>query len=83
MTALATIIDTDSLLESVAAAVVAGVGVVIAFSLAVHGAVRLAEARRGGGSMTAGAAAVLTTVALAACAAAITAGIVIMVADRT
>jgi hypothetical protein len=80
---VATIVDTEALVESAAAAVLAGVGIAIAFSLAVYGAVRFAEARRGGGSLAAGAAAVLTIAALACCAAAITAGIVILVAERS
>jgi uncharacterized membrane protein YjjP (DUF1212 family) len=83
MPLLARIIDTDALLESVGAALVAGVGVALAFSLAIHGTVRFVEARRGGGSATAGAAAVLTIVALSACGAAIVAGLVILIADRT
>jgi len=80
---VATIVDTEALVESAAAAVLAGVGIAIAFSLAVYGAVRFAEARRGGGSLAAGAAAVLTIADLACCAAAITAGIVILVAERS
>jgi len=79
----ATIVDTEALVESVVAALVAGVGIAIAFSLAVYGAVRFAEARRGEGSLAAGAAAALTIAALACCAAAITAGIVALVVERS
>jgi hypothetical protein len=72
---LATIVDTDALLETVAVAVVAGVGIAIVFSFAIYGFARFVDARREDASLTAGAAATLAIVALAACAAAITLGI--------
>jgi hypothetical protein len=78
MDVLATIVDSDALLETVAVSLVAGVGIAIAFSLAIYGAARFAEARRAGASLAAGAAGILAVVALAVCAAAITAGILVM-----
>lgn len=78
MVILASIVDWDALLETVGASLVGGVGIAIAFSLAIYGAARFADARRAGASPAAGAAALLTVVALAVCAAAITAGILVM-----
>jgi hypothetical protein len=75
---LATVVDTDALLEAVAAAVVGGVGIAIAFSLGILGAVRWAEARRDGRSGAAGAAASLAVVALAASLGVVVTGIVLM-----
>jgi hypothetical protein len=78
MGVFATIVDWEALLETVAAALVAGVGIAIAFSLAIYGVARFAEARRAGQSLAAGAAALLTVVALVVCVGAITIGIVVM-----
>jgi len=82
MRALVSLVDMDALVESVAAAVVAGVGVIVAFSLAVYGAARFADERRTGASGSATFAAAVTLVALAACAIAVGVGIVIIVSDR-
>jgi hypothetical protein len=71
----ATIVDSEALLETVAASLVAGVGIAIVFSLAIYGAARFAEARRADAPLAAGAAGLLAAVSLLACAAAITAGI--------
>ena len=76
------LVDTEALVESVIAAAAAGLGVIVAFSLAVYGAARFADERRTGASGSATFAGGLTAVALAACAIAIVAGIVIIVADR-
>lgn len=78
MTGLATIVDTEALLKTVAASVAAGVGIAIAFSLTIYGAVRFADARRADAPLAAGVAAVLAVVAFAVCAAAITVGILVM-----
>ena len=78
---VATIVDTEALLDTVAVAVVAGVGITIVFSFAIYGATRLAEARRVGASLATTAAAGLMVVALLTCVAAITAGIVIIASD--
>jgi hypothetical protein len=78
---LATIVDTEALLDTVAVAVVAGVGITIVFSFAIYGATRFAEARRVGASLATSAAAGLMVVALVTCMAAITAGLVIIASD--
>jgi len=78
MGVFATIVDWEALLETVVAALVAGVGIAIAFSLAIYGVARFAEARRAGASLAAGAAALLAVVALVVCMGAITIGVVVM-----
>jgi hypothetical protein len=78
---VATIVDTEALLDTVAVAVVAGVGITIVFSFAIYGATRFAEARRVGASLATNAAAGLMVVALLTCVAAITAGVVIIASD--
>jgi hypothetical protein len=80
MVPLGSVVDWEALLETVAASVVAGLGIVIAFSIAIYGAARFAEGRRVGAGVEAGAAAVLTVVALLACVGAVVAGIVVMTA---
>jgi hypothetical protein len=82
MSVLASIVDWSALLETVVASVVAGVGIAIAFSIAIYGAARFTEARRAGASLAAGAGATLTVVAVLTCLAAITAGILVMISDR-
>jgi hypothetical protein len=71
-------VDWEALAETVAASVVAGVGIAIAFSLAIYGATRVAEARRVRASLATVAAAALTVVALGTCLAAIAGGILAM-----
>jgi hypothetical protein len=78
MISVATIVDWETLAETVAAAFVAGVGVAIAFSLAIYGAVRFSEARRADAALAAGAAGTLAVLAFAACVAAIAVGILVM-----
>ncbi len=75
---LATVVDTEALLKTVAAAFVAGVGVTMIFSLAILGATRFAELSRDGRPVAAASSGALTIVALAAAAAAVTFGIVVM-----
>jgi len=75
----ATIVDTKALAETVAAALVAGVGITIVFSLAILGASLFGEARRDGRGGAAVAAAGLALAALGACGAAIVVGIVVMI----
>ncbi len=81
--AIASLVDTDGLIESAVAALVAGAGLTIAFSLAVYGVSRFADARRGGPSIAGGAAVVIAALGLLASAAAIVAGLVIMLSDRS
>ena len=75
---LGSIVDGEALLDTVAGSLVAGVGVTVAFSLAILGAALFGEARRDGRSLVAAGAGGLAVVALAGCAAAIVFGIVIM-----
>jgi hypothetical protein len=75
---LATVVDTGALLKTIAAAFVAGVGITLAFSLAILGATRFVELRRDGRSAEAGAFALLGAVALVACIVAIVFGMVVM-----
>jgi hypothetical protein len=76
---LGSIVDSRALLETVAISLVAGVGIAIAFSLAIYGTARFAEARRTDAPVAAGAAAVLAVVALLTCVAGIVGGILAMV----
>jgi hypothetical protein len=76
---LGSIVDTDALLQTVAAAIATGVGVTIVFSFAIYGAARFTEARRDARPLAAGISALFTMVALAAFGAAIAFGIVVMI----
>ncbi|MGH2992403.1 MAG: hypothetical protein ACRDL1_02575 [Solirubrobacterales bacterium] len=75
---LGSIVDWEALVETVGAALVAGVGIAIAFSFAIYGVARFAEARRAGAPLAAGVSAALAAVALIVCAGAITFGVVVM-----
>lgn len=75
---LATVVDGRALLETVIASLVAGVGVTVAFSLAILGAALFGDARRDGREVAAVGAAGLTVLALGVCGAAIAFGIVVM-----
>jgi hypothetical protein len=75
---LATVVDTDALLKTVIAALVAGVGVTLVFSVAILGAARFADLSRDGRMASAIAFGVLALVALAAAATAVTIGIIVM-----
>ena len=75
---LATVVDTGSLLKTVAAAFVAGVGVTLIYSLAILGAARSAELSRDGRPLAAASFGALAVVALAAATAAVTIGIIVM-----
>ena len=75
---LATVVDTQALLKTVAAAFVAGVGVTLIFSLAILGAARVAALNRDRRPVAATAFGALAIVALAAAAAAVTIGIIVM-----
>jgi hypothetical protein len=78
MIVLGTVVDTDALLETVAASLIAGVGITIVFSLAILGAARWAEARRDGRTLAASAAGTLAVIALAASLSAVVVGILVM-----
>ncbi|HEX5990908.1 MAG TPA: hypothetical protein VFY75_11930 [Solirubrobacterales bacterium] len=75
---IATIVHTDELLQTVAAASVTGIGVTFLFSLGIWGAGQFAELSRGERPVAATAAAVVGTLAFAAVAAAVIIGIVVM-----
>jgi uncharacterized membrane protein YidH (DUF202 family) len=75
---LASVVDTDALLQTVLASLVAGVGITIAFSIAIWGAVRAAEARRDERPVAAGGGVLILVGALALCAAAVALGVVAM-----
>jgi hypothetical protein len=75
---LATVVDTQALLKTIAAALIAGAGVTLIFSLAILGAARFADMSRDGRPAAAAAFGALALVALAAAAAAITIGIIVM-----
>jgi hypothetical protein len=75
---VATIVETEELLQTVLASVVAGVGVTVVFSVAIWGVARFADLSRDERPLAAGAAATLAGVALTATLAAIVFGIVVM-----
>jgi hypothetical protein len=75
---IATVIDWAALRDVVVASLAAGVGVTVAFSLAILGLTRLADMRRDGRVVEAWAYAGLATVGLAVCAAAVVFGILLM-----
>jgi hypothetical protein len=75
---LATVVDTEALLRTIAAAFVAGVGVTFIFSLAIVGAARFADMSRDGRPVAAVAFGIMGVIALAVAAAAVTIGIIVM-----
>lgn len=85
MSAMATlagsIVDTDALLQTIAAALIAGVGVALTFSLAILGATGFAEASRDRRRGSAAAFAVVGLAGFLATVAAIVAAIIVMTAE--
>ncbi len=77
---LATVVDTEALWQTVAAALVAGAGTTLLFSVAILGAARSGEASRDGRPIEAAGFAVLAVLGLLATAAAIVIGVVVMTA---
>lgn len=75
---LATVIDTQALLDTVVAALVTGIGVTVIFSLAILASARFGEMSRDGRTGAAVAYWVAAAVAGVAFAAAITIGIIVM-----
>jgi len=75
---IATIVHTDELLHTIAAASIAGIGVTFLFSLGIWGAGQFTELSRDGRSMLATAAAVVGVLAFAAVTAAVVIGIIVM-----
>jgi hypothetical protein len=78
VSAVATIVDTSALWQTVVAALVAGVGIPLVFSVAILAIARFVDLRRDGRSGGAVAAGAVATVALGTCAAAVVLGIVVM-----
>jgi hypothetical protein len=75
---IATVVNTTELWQTVAAAFIAGVGVTSAFSLAVLGGARFAEATRDGRPFVAAMSAALAIAGLLATAAGIAVGVIVM-----
>jgi len=76
---VATIVETKELLQTVAASVIAGIGVTIVFSIAVYGATRFADLSRDDRPFAATAAIVTALVAFGVCIAVVVVGIVVMI----
>ena len=75
---IATIVHTDELLQTIAASVIAGIGVTFLFSVGIWGAGQFTELSRGERPMAATAAAVVGAAALLGVAGAVITGIVVM-----
>jgi len=75
---LATVVDWETLGEVAVFSLLAGVGVTLAFSLAIVGATRMVEMRRDGRGVEAGAYAALMIIGLAVSGAAVVFGIIVM-----
>ena len=75
---IATIVHTDELLQTVAASVIAGIGVTFLFSLGIWGAGQFTELSRSERPVAATAAALVGTVAMLCVAGAVITGIVVM-----
>lgn len=75
---LATIVDTQALWETVVAALIAGVGITVIFSLAILGFARLGEANRAGHSVEALVFGVLAAVGLLATGVAVAVALIVM-----
>lgn len=75
---IATIVEWQEMGETVAASIVAGVGITFAFSVTIWGASRFADLSRSERPLAAGAAAAAASVALLVVAAAVVFGIVVM-----
>jgi hypothetical protein len=74
-------IETQDLLETIAASAVAGVGVTVVFSIAVYGATRFVDLSRDERPLAAGAAAALAALSLLASVAAVVVGLIVMIND--
>jgi len=75
---MAVIVETQDLLQTIAASLIAGVGVTVVFSVAIWGAARFADLNRDERPLAAGTAAALAALALAVTVAAVAIGIVAM-----
>jgi hypothetical protein len=75
---VAVIVQTEELLQTIVASLIAGVGVTVTFSVAIWGTARFADLSRNERPLAAGAAAGLAALAALATAAAVVYGIVVM-----
>ena len=75
---LATIVDTSDLWQTIVGAIVAGLGTIFVFSIAILGAARFADANREGRTLEASLFGVLALLGLAATAAALVIGVIVM-----
>ncbi|HWM55537.1 MAG TPA: hypothetical protein VNO20_09135 [Solirubrobacterales bacterium] len=75
---MAVVVETSELLQTVAASVIAGIGVTVIFSVAIWGAARFIELSRSERPAAAAAAATVGLVALAATFGAVAVGLVVM-----
>jgi hypothetical protein len=75
---LATIVDTESLWETVVGAAVAGLGTILVFSLAILGTARFSELNREGRGLEASVFGLLALLGLLATAGAVVVGVIVM-----
>jgi formate/nitrite transporter FocA (FNT family) len=75
---LATLIEGKELLQTVVASTVAGIGVTVAFSVAIWGAAQFAELSRAERPLAAGLAGAVGVLALVVVAAALVVGVIVM-----
>ena len=75
---LAVVVETKQLAETVVASIVGGVGVTVAFSIAIWGVARFADLSRSERPLAAAAAAAVAVLALTATAASVVLAIVVM-----
>lgn len=75
---MAVVVETQELLETVVASLVAGVGITVVFSVAIWGVARFADLSRNERPLAAGAAAALAGLAVLVTLAAVVFGIVVM-----
>jgi len=75
---MATIVQTDDLLRTVVASLIAGVGVTFIFAVVIWGVARFADLSRSERPLAAGAAAALAALAFAATTAGVVIGIIVM-----
>jgi hypothetical protein len=75
---IATVVDWAALRDVVVASLAVGIGVVVAFSLAIMGLTRVADMRRDGRAIEAWGFAAVAVAGLAVCATAVVYGIILM-----
>lgn len=75
---MAVVVETSELIQTVAASMIAGIGVTVVFSIAIWGAARFAELSRHERPLAATAAAAVGMLALATTLAAVAVGLIVM-----